>query len=255
MYSGVRVVTGATLLALGLVACGGGGGDSTPAPGPTAEGVYGGTLSGSTTGAFQLMVLENGEYWALYGTQSSSAFHVAGFLQGTGNSNSGSFTSSDTKDFGDLPAAAGSTSATYNAAAKTISGTVSTGAGSTSFAGGPVAGSAYNYDAPASLGTIAGNWTVTDLLGETIAISIAANGTFTAATNSGCNFSGTISPRASGKNVFDTALTFGSAPCALPGQPARGVAIAYPLSASVTQLAVAVINTSRTVGTAAAGTR
>ncbi len=50
-----------------------------------------------------------------------------------------------------------------------------------------------------------------DLLGETISLNVGNNGSFSAAGSTGCNFSGTLTPRASGKNVFDVALTFGGA--------------------------------------------
>ena len=88
-----------------LAACGGGGDDeaATSGSGATAEGVYGGTLTGSSN-AFQLLVLENGEFWALYGIPSASTFGVTGFLQGAGTSSNGTFTAASTKDFGFIPA-------------------------------------------------------------------------------------------------------------------------------------------------------
>ena len=105
MYKKVAYVSVIALFAISLASCGGGGSDSpAPSAGPTAEGVYGGTLTGSTSSAFQLLVLENGEFWAMYGTQTASAFGVAGFIQGSGTSNNGSYTSSNTKDFGVNPA-------------------------------------------------------------------------------------------------------------------------------------------------------
>lgn len=250
-----RNFAGLILCSTALAGCGGGGDSDSPVVGPSAEGVYGGSLTGSTSSAFQLLVLENDEVWAMYGVQTSTAFGVAGFIQGPGSSNSGTYTSSSTKDFGFNPALAGNTSATYNATAKTISGTVSSSAGTVTFSGGPIAGSLYNYSAPAALTTIAGSWTTTSLTGESVTISIASNGSFTANSSLGCNFSGTVVPRPSGKNVFNVSLTFGSAPCALPAQAATGIGIAYPLTSGKTQLLVAVTNASRTVGTAVFGTR
>jgi hypothetical protein len=247
--------TAAAIALATLIACGGGG-DGGTSTGPSAEGVYGGTLTGSTSNAFQLLVLENGEFWAMYGTQTSNFFAIAGFIQGSGTSNNGSFASSNTKDFGFSPARAGSTSATYNAAAKTIAGTVTaTGGGSVSFSGGPVPGSLYNYNSAAALSTVSGSWSTTTLTGESVAITIAASGSFTASSGAGCNFGGTVTPRASGKNVFNVALNFGSAPCALAGQSATGIAVAYPLANGQTQLVVAVVDGTRTAGTAAVGTR
>ncbi|MDO9166102.1 MAG: hypothetical protein Q7U13_08345 [Rhodoferax sp.] len=245
------------LSALTLVACGGGGGETSTAAvaTPSAEGVYGGTLTGSTSSAFQMLVLENGDFWSMYGISTPTAFGVAGFVQGSGTSNNGTFTSANVKDFGFRPAAAGTASATYNATAGTISGTVSTTAGTVTFNGGPIAGSLYNYNTPASLATVSGSWSTTALTGEGVALNIASNGAFTALSTIGCNFAGTVTPRASGKNVFNVALTFGAAPCALPGQTASGIAVAYPLANGKTQLLVTVTEGTRTYGTAAFGTR
>lgn len=242
--------------AITFAGCGGGGGGSgTAAAKPTAEGVYGGTLTGSASNAFQLLVLENGEFWAMYGIRTANLFGVAGFIQGSGTSNSGAFTASDTKDFGLNPAVAAPTSATYNATAKTISGTVSAPGGAVTFSGGPIVGSTYNYNAPAILTAISGTWPTTSLTGESVAITIASTGIFTAVSSLGCNFSGTVTPRPSGKNVFTVSLTFGAAPCALPSQSASGIAVAYPLNNGQTQLLIAAVDSTRTQGTAAFGTR
>ena len=113
-----RKAVGTLLTFTFLAGCGGGGGDSqSPKPGPSAEGVYGGTLTGSTSTAFQLLVLENGDLWSLYGTQTPTQFSVSGFVQGSGTSNNGSFTSSNARDFGVTPAVTGTTTATYDATA------------------------------------------------------------------------------------------------------------------------------------------
>ena len=240
--------------------CGGGGGDSastpiTPTVTASAEGVYGGTLTGSSSSAFQMLVLENGDVWALYGTQSSTVFGVTGFIQGTGTSLNGSFDSTNTKDFGFSPARAGTTSAKYDATAKTVSGTIANSGGSVSFSGGPIAGSLYNYNSPASIATVAGAWSMTGLTNERIALNVAASGAFTASTNFGCNFTGTIAARPSGKNIFNVAITFGAAPCALVGQNATGIAVVYPLANGQNQLVVAAVDGTRTYGAAAFGSR
>lgn len=241
-----------------MAGCGGGGSDSTPTPPattPSAEGVYGGTLTGSTSKAFQMLVLENGDVWALYGTQTSTVFGVAGFIQGSGTSANGSFESTNTKDFGFIPAVAGTTSAKYDATAKTVSGTVANSAGAVSFSGGPIAGSLYNYNSPASLATVTGAWSLSALTGEQISLNVAASGAFTASSSLGCSFSGTIATRPSGKNVFNVAITFGASPCALAGQNATGIAVAYPLTNGQTQLLVAAVDGTRTYGTAAFGVK
>ena len=247
--------TRAGLLALAcaaiLAACGGGSGGSDPAPFiPTAEGAYTGSLSNSPYKAFELLVLENGDFWSIYGTQSGGSFVVAGFLQGTGTTGSGSFVSTNSKDFGSVPAASVPTNATFDATAKTISGTIAAPAGTVGFSGAPLPSSIYNYATAASLATVAGTWAATSLTGEKVNLTVAAGGAFTASSASGCNFSGTVAPRASGKNVFNVAVTYGPSPCALAGQAATGIALAYPTGTGQTQWIVAVTDAGRTVGSA-----
>lgn len=245
-----------------LSGCGGGdgGGSATPAVKPvvitaSAEGVYAGSLTGSRSTAFQMLVLENDEFYALYGTSTASVFAVAGFIQGQGVSSNGKFTSASAKDFGSSPASAGTVNATYDPSLKTAVGTFTASAGTVSFSGAPIAGSLYNYSTPASLATVTGFWTATGLSGEGVAFNVESNGTFNAVSSLGCRFSGTVLPRPSGKNVFNVALTFGAAPCALPGQAASGIALAYPVSGGKTQLLVSVTDSTRTNGTAVFGTR
>lgn len=254
-----KLFVGSLLTCAILAGCGGGGSSSPPpppTPGPSAEGVYGGTLTGSRSTAFQLLVLENGDFWSLYGTQTGSVFSIAGFVQGTGTSTNGSFTSSNGKDFGVFPAVAGTLSATYDATAKTISGNVTgTGTNTVTFSGGPIAGSLYNYNAAASLTTVAGSWSTTSLTGEGVALTVAASGAFTALSSLGCSFTGTFTPRASGKNVFDVSIVFGAAPCGLPGQSASGIALAYPLTNGKTQLLAAATDSTRSRGAVVFGTR
>lgn len=202
-----------------------------------------------------MLILENGDVWSMYGTQTSSQFLVAGFVQGNGASSNGNFTSSNIRDFGYSPAISSTANATYSAAAKTISGSFSAGSSTVSFSGGPIAGSLYDYNTPAKLSSVVGSWSLTALTGENVSVSIGSGGTLSATTSLGCQFSGTLTPRASGKNVFNLSLTFGAAPCALPGQTASGISVVYPLSSGSTQLIIAGTNAARTIGTAAFGIR
>ena len=231
------------------------GGDAAPPVAVTAEGVYGGALTGSTSNVFNLLVLENGEYWALYGTRPASVFFVSGVVQGTGASSNGTFTSSNARDFGVVPALAGTVNATYNASAQTIAGNLVFAAGTTGFSGGPIAGSTYNYNTPAQLSAVSGTWALSSTSGNSIAMNIASSGAFTAVSADGCSFSGTVTPRASGKNVFNLSMTFGAAPCALAGQTAAGIALTYPLATGGNQLLAAVVDGTRSFGSVAFGTR
>lgn len=236
-----------------LAACGGGGGSDTPAD--SAEGVYGGALTGSTSSAFRMLVLENDEVWTMYGTQTATAFLVTGFLQGQGQSNNGTYTSSNLRDFGFNPALSGTATATYNSSSKTIAGTATFPGAAVGFSGGPISGSQYSYDTAATVTAVAGSWGLTSLSGEGVTLNVASGGTYTASSSSGCSFTGTLVPRASGKNVFNMSFSFGPSPCALPNQAGSGIAVAYPLANGRTQLIVAGTNATRTVGTAAFGIR
>jgi len=245
-----------------LAACGGGGGGDSdsgspsPGAGPSAEGVYGGTLTYSFASHFQTLVLENDEFWAIYGENMGSIFYVYGFVRGQGSSNNGSFTANSVKDFGFSPAKSGNLTATYNVNSGTISGSVAYGGGDQlQLSGGQVVGSLYEYDSPASLSLIAGSWNAETSIGTSALINVSSGGSLTLVDNVGCSGTGTITPRPSGKNVFNVTVTFGGAPCVLPGQTTSGIAIAYPLSTGQTQIIGAITNSARTQGVAVFGIR
>lgn len=214
-----------------LAACGGGGSDEDTAPehpSASAEGAYIGTLtSNGSNNAFSAVVLETGELWAIYGSVlPSGVMAITGFVQGSGQSANGTYSSSDLRDFGVAPAFAGTSTATYDSSANTMNGTFRFGSTTVGFQGGPV-DSQYNYDQPATLAQVTGNWTLNSLTGEAISLSIGTGGGVTGTTSLGCSLSGTLTPRNSGKNVFNAALRFGPAPCSLPNQSASGIALSY----------------------------
>lgn len=240
-----------------LVACGGGGSSSTPSvstPGQ-AQGVYTGSFATTAfnPGKFSTLILDNDEYWTLYGREGSSGqLLVYGLVQGQGSASSGSFSSSDLKDyFYDGTTASGTLSATYQPGS-TFNGTVSESGRSVSFAGAvPVAGSStYNYNAVATVSSISGVWAGTNMSGVTSNYTIASNGTFAGTNQYGCGFSGTVTPRASGKNVFDVSLANNtSAACgAASGLTGRGIALTTLLGNGSRQLIVAVITSDRVYG-------
>jgi len=242
-----------------LAACGGGGASDSESPspgsGPSAEGVYGGTLTNSDASHFQALVLEDDDFWAIYGEDLGSIFYVYGFVRGQGASNNGSFTANSVKDFGFSPAVSGSLTGNYNAGAGTMSGSVAYGSGDhLQFSGGQVAGSLYDYDSPASMSLITGSWSAMSAFSDNVSINVTSGGSLTVV-DSGCTGTGTISPRPSGKNVFNVTVTFGGSPCLLPGQTASGIAIAYPLSTGQTQFIGAITNSARTQGIAVFGIR
>ncbi len=229
---------------------------STSPPPLTAEGVYSGKLTGSPYSSdYRIIVLETGEYWSIYGVDSLSVFTIHGFAQGNGVSNNGLFTSSNARDFGAVPALSATVSATYNQTTKTITGNLLYWFGLVGFSGVAFPASFYNYDASPSIAAISGSWLGTvGGTGESVAINVGINGSVTTNSALGCATTGTLTPRASGKNIFNVTLTSGSG-CAIKNQIMTGVAIYYKLSNGKTQFITTIISGDRTLGYLVLGDR
>lgn len=245
-----------TLLCVALAGCGGGGGGSTPSPSSSslsAQGVYEGTTSSGTD--FSLLVLDDGTYYTLGGVRGSNGFVVSDLVEGSGVQGGSSFSSTDVRDFlytGQT--LAGTLSATIHADSS-VAGTLTEGATQLTFTGAPPAGSTYDYNTPANLGAVVGNWNVSTLQGASATLTVNGDGSFSG-TSAGCSFAGSIAPRSSGKNVFDVSVVFGPSPCALPDGSAKGIALSYPIAGSgLTQLLVAAVDPSRSFGTVLFGQR
>lgn len=263
--TGIAAIT--TLAACALAACndpgfigddcdceGGGGGD-----GGDAEGFYVGDISGSPAGvtAFSALIQENGDFWVFYGDDNSSEFTVRGFAAGTGSaSTSGTFASSEGRDYGSTPPATLTLEAAYTVVDDVINGEFTTAAGTTSFSGGPIANSDYVYAATADLALLAGTWDVEDMLGVDYQLLVAADGSFNfTEQGGGCSGDGTFTPRAAGKNVFNVSLSFDNVVgCDEPGAVANGIAIAYEVTGNDTiQLLAAVVDGQETFGFSLSG--
>lgn len=242
------------MLAITLSACGGGGAGNTPPPTitTTAEGVYVGTISNGNS--FDGIVLEDGSYYVLSGPGSPSGLLVSGFTQGSGTSSNGSFVSTNLINYLATGAVVlGSVNASYGT--NTLSGTVTGGGIANPFSGTTPANTSYVYNTATNLANITGAWTLADMKGGNIAMTISPTGSFTGTGTSGCVFNGTLTPRASGKNVFNFAATFGAAPCTLPGQSFSGIAVDYLLANGTRQLVAAGVDAGRTTGTSVFGVR
>lgn len=253
-------------LAVSVTACGGGGGgggNSNSLPSSTtgvvdavAVGAYSGSITGSTKGtAFQMLVLEDGSFWSLYGTPTSTAFYVGGFVQGTGTFSNGALVSSDARDFGFAPALAASVSGSYTAT-PSISGKVTYSDGTTTtFNGSPIPNSVFAYNTPAQLSAVTGVWPLSLLNGETANINISNTGVIGGTSSGGCNLTGTVAPRPSGKNVYDVSIKFGAAPCILANQTVTGIGVTYALTSGSQQFIVLLTDASRTNGIGGFGVR
>ncbi len=205
-----------------LSACGGGGGDDEgmPAtPPPVASSAEGFWVGKSSTGFdVNLAVLENGDTWGVY----LRGGVLYGALRGQTTSANGTFTGTGAEvDLTTGAIASGTYSGTYasksSLQAQTRSGTFS-GTYSSS------------YDQPASLSALAGTFTgsgvATGAPVQTSVVSISASGAVSSPPSLGCGATGSIKPRASGKNVFDLQITFNGANCAL-GNGASVSGVAY----------------------------
>lgn len=250
------VLAAVAALSLALQGCGGGGGGgstSAAASTPPAEGAYFGTLSNGRQ--HYTLVLENGQFYTLYGSTSNGIFGVSGFLQGNGSSNNGSYSSSDVRDASaSNPVLQSATLSASYTAGSSFNGTLVEGSTSVSFTGAGLGAAIYNYNSAANLAAVSGTWNLTSLRGYPVTLNIAAAGTFTG-TSSGCSLSGTIKPRSSGKNVFDVALTYGASPCILAGQSLGGIAISYVATTGQQELAVTLLDQARVNSSAFFGIR
>lgn len=260
MKSAIRIlVPGA--VAAALVACGGGGGpaptasSSTPTVlgAATTQGVYTGTLTGGGSTAFELLLLENGETWMLYGTPGTSSFQVRGFVQGTASLSGSGFSAGSVKDYGTVPPSSGSISGTVSGPG--VSGTVTEGGQGVTFSGTALSGTSYDYNTAATLAQVTGTWSLGSLDGTPTSITISTDGKLTGNRGS-CGLTGSVTPRASGKNVFDVTVTTGASPCTAPGTTSAGIGLTYLVNGTASrQLVLAVTNPAKTSGSAYFGVR
>ena len=222
-------------LQLLLVACGGASSGNNSA----AEGAWTGTDSWGNS--FHMLVLENGDYYSLYGMNKSGDFVLQGFDQGApvlnGDTLKGSITEYDNTN----KPAKGSLEATV-VPGSSIKGSIANAASTSSgtFTATPLSAkyAGYDYNATAYTSDVQGSWTVTSMSSNSEKVTINDKGVVTGSIK-GCSFSGTVSPRSSGKNVLNVGLLFGPSPCELANQGLSGVALDYDLGTGKRQLLVA----------------
>ena len=234
------------IMTLGLAACGGGGGEDSGQP--TAEGAYAGTQTGVGGYRFDLWVLEDGEFWLIHGTTIHDMLFVAGFTQGTGSSSAGRYTSGNARDYSLAGTFGATVSATY-VAGTSAQGTVTyPGIGQVQFSGTTAAIAPYDYNARPTLSSITGTWYFTHQDGNLGTATIAADGSFTTVSG-GCTSTGTITPHASGKNVYSVTQTFSGNACPTPGVSGRGICVHLPIAGtSRHQLILGSVSNDRSVG-------
>jgi len=233
-----------------LAGCGGGSidGDGGGGDAGVAEGTYdGNTEDGRATYG---IVLGDDRYWMLY-TVAGDDSTIAGFVQGSGDSDDGIFRSTDLRDFS-LEAggvAEADLEASYDQG-HFLDGVLDYGSfGTLSFE------STYDdlWEGSPSLSAIAGYYQ--GQLGSTVGsepaeLLIAANGTLSGySLVSGCEFDGGIAARSDG-NAYDLTIAFGPACASLP--PINGVAIYVPDSQG---LLATLVDVPRTLGMVFVGSK
>lgn len=233
-----------------LTACGGGGSDAVVTPVPaaaSAEGFWNGTITGGYGAS--VAILENGETWGIYTSGNS----LVGAVHAQTTSNNLVLTGSGSS-FNFLSRQSGS--GTYSGSfvpKNSINFTTNDG---TKFTGSY----GTTYEQPASLADLAGTYSgfsVTATTGaQSIPVTISAGGTISGSVVSGnlsCSASGTATPRASGKNIFNVQLSFSGNFCAL-GNGATTAGVAY-YDAVNREIGVMTLNSAKTDGLVYIGKR
>lgn len=140
----------------------------------------------------------------------------------------------------------GSMSVNY-ASGTLFTGSVATTAEVRNIAASSVPASSFNYT-PANVAAIAGVWSGTTVGGQAGTMAVNGSGTFTGSI-AGCSMSGQLTPRPSGKNVFNATVTFGGAPCLYPNATVNGNAVNYAITGG-SQLIMVGTSPSGDAGTA-----
>lgn len=224
------------------VACGGGyvESDISSLPQPTATSAEGRWTGTTPTGrAVAGLVLEDGLYWLFY-TARDHPNILAGLVQGTGASHSGSFGSSNTRDFN--LEGAGIQAATIHGSYvpnKSFKGTIA-------YVTGDTASFTSTYDADSeqapNLTLMAGTYAGLRTDDHTVKVTVDSAGTISAHSSDGCTVAGTLSPRAKG-NVFHISMTLEGGACSTGTETLTGVAF-YDVPTN--RLYGAVLNSART---------
>lgn len=229
---------------LALVACGGGGnGGAASVPATSAEGLWSGSTSTSRT--VTSIVLENGTYWMLPVPTISAP--NASFVQGTGGSLNGVFSSFDGIDFN--LAGPGISNATVSAnyvAKQSFTGSVSYPNQNQSF----TFTSLYNadYEQTPNVAAVAGYYLgVISMTGNNdgTTLSVSSDGTVLGVgAKNGCQFLGKIAPRSRG-NLYVLLGAFSGGACANNASAVSGIGY---FDSSAKRLHLAALDTSRSNG-------
>lgn len=202
-----------------VAACGGGGSASPAGPAAAVAGLYEGR--GGSARASELLILDDGRYYLVYGLTSVSAAPLGGVVVGSGAANGTGFASTDAHDFNLLTRtlATGTLTTTTVAKASASSTVVHADTSTSTYAGTYDAASQTSASAALLAGTYAGE--LAGLGGTDASVfSIDALGIIAGTTSGSCTYAGLALPRSRG-NVYDLTLTF-RAGCASAGSTLHG---------------------------------
>ena len=231
------------------VACGGGYSESdvsslSQLTATSVEGRWmGATVTGRTVAG---LVLDDGSYWLFY-TAKDQPNILAGLIQGTGTSHSGSFGSSNTRDFN--VEGAGIRAATMRGSyvpSKRFDGTIA-------YVNGEADNFSSTYDGNSELAPnlVAGTFSGLRTDNHTVTVTIDAAGTISGHSTDGCTVAGTLTPRAKG-NVFHTSMRLEGGACGHGTETFTGVAF---YDAATHRLYSAALNPTRTTNYLFLGTK
>ncbi|WP_343593412.1 hypothetical protein [Paracidovorax wautersii] len=258
---GLLVVAAATLAACG----GGGGGGTSGGDGSGSAGGGGGTSpaaqkaeglwlgSSSANRAVNLLVLDNGTYWAIYSAVGKPSV-IGGVVQGTYTVSGSSFASSDGRDYnleGDGVLRISSIVGSYQPKSS-----FNSQLNYASAAGSVTLNANYSalYDTPATLSAVTGRFTGTSVSPagpESVALTVSASGAISGTSGLGCSFNGTVSPR-NGVGAFDVSIRYNGGECLAGTSTQSGAAY---FDAANNRLYVAGLDMSRNNGFVFVGTK
>ncbi len=223
-------------------ACGGGyhESDVSSLSQPTATSAEGRWMGATATGRTVTgLVLEDGSYWLFY-TAKEQPNILAGLIQGTGTPHSGSFGSSNTRDFN--VEGTGIRAATMNGSYipnKSFLGTIAYFNGKAeSF----TSTSDTDAESTPNLTQVTGTYTGLRTDNHTVTVTVDSTGTLSGHATDGCTVAGTLSPPSTG-NVFHTSMTFEGGTCRHGPETITGVAF---YDAVTNRLYSAALNPART---------
>ncbi|MBC7617374.1 MAG: hypothetical protein H7293_00015 [Candidatus Saccharibacteria bacterium] len=193
-----------------------------------------------------MVILEDDSIWSLYGVAGAGGSTIVqGFFTGNGSSNNGTYTATGRDYVYTGQVINGALNSTYSP------GVSITGTGtSASFSATMANVTGYNYNTPALLSSIVGTWSGSSLTGGTASLVITSTGAYTAR-DGACAISGTITPRPSGKNLFNVTFSSGVIGCAITNLSGQGIGIVSTLSNGNTQLIIAATTADKSAGTVA----